>query len=430
MTTTDLSPRTPKAASRHILFVYTNLSQLGGIETLIVRLSRRLHALGHRVTILVQAKAAAGGNDPALIEEVLQFAEVRLIHGWFRQAPGCLRDLDLHNVDYLYACESNSLLLATVIQAACAPAARIVAGIYHSREYGTRQKVKRYRQRLVEDIFAKMPAQNLFFMNEACAREHTDSVGRDFGDSPIIPLAIDAGRFASNCRRPDRNRIVSVGRITDFKTYNFTMLEAIRDLRARGRRVQYHVYGDGEQLPLLKQRVRECGLEECVTLHGPLPYGDFGAVMADAGVFVGMGTALLEAAACGVPALVAPESIKRPVTYGFLHELQGYNIGEYVAEATEYKLADKIGALMDLDPAAYEESCARSRARADDFSIEAVTDRLLACLEETVPFSYRITVAMRLRDELDLWQWRTLRALGVEDPYKSRFVRISPLGRS
>ena len=39
---------------RHILFVYGNLSQLGGIQTLIVRLSRRLHELGHRVTIVLQ----------------------------------------------------------------------------------------------------------------------------------------------------------------------------------------------------------------------------------------------------------------------------------------------------------------------------------------------------------------------------------------
>jgi len=409
--------------ARHILFVYYTLDQLGGIETLIVRLSRRLCALGHRVTLLLQARPNAGNEDPALLAEVRKYATVQFVWGWFRTAPGSLRGLDLDGVDFIHAFESNSLLLATVIQRCCAPAARIVTGIYHTREYGTFCKPKRYQMLLVEDVFRSMPAPNLLFMNEAAVKEHTSSLGRDFGDSPILPLAIDTARFASLNRAPDRHRIVSVGRVTNFKTYNFTMLEVVRSLRSRGHPVEYHIYGDGELLPKLKQQVCDQGMEDCVFLHGALPYEQFGAMMEEAGVFVGMGTALIEAAASGVPALTAIESAKEPVSYGYLHESSGYHIGEYIEGEKEYPLADKIEEMLALGPEAYAEACERSRRRAADFSIEVVTDRLLECLESSVPFSYEITWHMRLRDEVDLWTWRLLRACGVPDPYLSRYPR-------
>ena len=55
------------------------------------------------------------------------------------------------------------------------------------------------------------------------------------------------------------------------------------------------------------------------------------------------------------------------------------------------------------------------------FSFErGVADRLVASLERTVLFSYPITPGMRLRDEIDLWLWRLLRAFRVADPYRSR----------
>jgi glycosyltransferase involved in cell wall biosynthesis len=411
---------------RHILFVYSTLSQLGGIETLIVRLSRRLHSLGHRVTILLQQRSDASNEDPALLAEVSKYATVRFVRGWFRAAPGSLSGLDFGDVDFVYACESNSLLLATIIQRRCAPAARLVAGVYHPREYACSLKVKRYQMRLVESVFRSMPLQNRFFMNEGAQWEHSEALRKDCSASPLIPIAVDTERFASTNRRPNPYLIVSVGRITDFKTYNFTMLEAIRTLRSRGLPVVYHVYGDGELFPVLKQRVCDLGLEDCVILHGAIAYERFGAVMEEAGAFVGMGTALIEAAACGVPALVAVDSAQEPVTYGFLHEVKGYNFGEYTEGQRQYQLCDKIEELSSLSQEEYLQVCERSRLRAADFSIEGVTDRLLECLEASVPFTYDLPWWTSLCDEVDLWTWRLLRAVGIADPYQLRYLRALP----
>jgi glycosyltransferase involved in cell wall biosynthesis len=187
--------------------------------------------------------------------------------------------------------------------------------------------------------------------------------------------------------------------------------------------VEYHIYGDGELLPELKRRVCELGLEEFVILHGVLPYDRFAGAMEEAAVFVGMGTALVEAAARGVPALTAIESAKDPITQGYLHESTGYHLGDYIEGKQEYQMSDKIEELINLSPAQYEEVCKRSRQRAAEFSIEGVTDRLLDALEASAPFRYEITGWMRLRDELDLWTWRVLKAFGVPDPYRSRYAR-------
>ena len=90
------------------------------------------------------------------------------------------------------------------------------------------------------------PIQNVFFMNDANANELSECIARDFRASPIVPLGIDLVRFRSVTRRPARRKIVSVGRIVDFKTYNFWMLDVIQRLNATEDRFEYHVYGTGQ----------------------------------------------------------------------------------------------------------------------------------------------------------------------------------------
>src|SRR4051812_20133402 len=117
-----------------ILFVYTNYRQIGGIETLIARLCKRLRALGHSITLLLQESSPSQCPDPALLDEVRRHAEVKFVRGWFRAAPQSLITLDLGDFDIIYAFESNSLLLGLVIQQEIDPGARIVVGVYHPRE--------------------------------------------------------------------------------------------------------------------------------------------------------------------------------------------------------------------------------------------------------------------------------------------------------
>ena len=408
-----------------ILFVYVGLSQLGGIETLIRRLSERLTDLGHQVTILLQESSLDRSQDPALLQDVRRYARVLFVRGWFPNAPASLRTLNLGEFEHIYAFESNSLLLSIVVQSEFATSARLAFGVYYPREYCSRRRIKRYQQRLVEDVMKVVPIQNVFFMNEANAHEHAECLARDFRESPVVPLAIDLERFRTAKRSANRRKIVSVGRITDFKTYNFWMLDVIHTLNSVEERFEYHVFGTGELHAELARAVESNGLAGHVFLHGNVPYSQFEEAMADAFVFVGMGTSVIEAAACGVPALVAIESIRSPETYGFLHEMEGYNVGEYVPDTPTYDAANVIEALARLDESGYEKVCERSALSAAKFSINVIAERFVSALSETRQFSFRITPGMRLLDGFDLWLWRFLRLVGVKDPTTYRYLRIS-----
>src|SRR5205085_6587431 len=121
-------------------------------------------------------------------------------------------------------------------------------------------------------------------------------------------------------------------------------------------------------------------LSRSVFMHGSVPYSKFGDVLSDALLFVGMGTAVLEASACGVPSLVAIESCDEPLTYGFLPDTRGHNAGEYSPDAEKYAAIEKIEALAALGPEAYQTHCTAAAKSAEKFSIETVADEFVGAL--------------------------------------------------
>ena len=105
---TDGTPA--RGQQMRILFVYANLGHLGGLETQIRRLAQRLNELGHQVTILLQQGLLNHVQDPTASrgEAVRQSClRPRVV----RSAPASLRTVNLGEFDYIYAFETNSLLL-------------------------------------------------------------------------------------------------------------------------------------------------------------------------------------------------------------------------------------------------------------------------------------------------------------------------------
>src|SRR5437762_7248208 len=160
---------------------------------------------------------------------------------------------------------------------------------------------------------------------------------RDPSASPTIPIPVDTERLHP---LPDRQiepgKIVSVARLAPYYTYIRHMIRVIRDLRDRGHAFTFHSYGDGEERERLEAEARELGVGDAVFFHPAIPYDRFSDTLRDAFAFVGIGTSLLEAAACGVPALVAIDSHPDAAAHGFLHETVGNRIGGHVEGHPEY----------------------------------------------------------------------------------------------
>lgn len=127
----------------------------------------------------------------------------------------------------------------------------------------------------------------------------------------VIPGATDTGLFRpAPGRRPgslgDPPVLLYHGRI-DVRKGVLDLLEAVRLLRARGRRLRLLVSGAGPDLDRLTRRARRHDLADTVEVLGPTGYHDAPAVYRRGDVFVsptwaeGFSNTILEAMASGLP---------------------------------------------------------------------------------------------------------------------------------
>ena len=415
----------------NLLLVFSTLTRLGGMETLIVRMAQELTRQGHRVSLLISDRPEQrNAPNDSLIGQVRKHATVLYADTRLYAALPTLKKLDWRvpdtdgeTYDVIFAFESASLVLAFLIQQEFFPKARVATGVYSPWEYCSCKKRKRVLHGYSEAAMRVMPLANVFGINSNFLEEQGKCLERDFSHAPIVPIGVDTERFAGVIRRADRKKIVSIGRITVFKTYNFTMLDTLQTLSAENLDFEYHIYGDGDQFSLLQSEIERRNLGERVFLHGALPYSDFATVLEDAFLFVGMGTAAVEAAACGVPVLSAIESMPEPLTYGFLHETTGQNIGEINEGEPTFTFAEKISAFTRLSESEYHACEARSRERAAEFGLTSAMTLFAQGLANTEPFMFPVTPAMRLRHLVDSVGWKILPRLGIPDPAKDRFNR-------
>jgi glycosyltransferase involved in cell wall biosynthesis len=163
-------------------------------------------------------------------------------------------------------------------------------------------------------------------------------------DAPVIPLIVDGEKFP---RRAPRGacappRLVSIGRLDHFKTYNLTMLSVVRRLRDLGHDVSWDVYGTGMLQSRMTSKIAELNLGRHVRLMGNVDYRRIPEVLADAFAFIGSGLSMMEASACGVPSLPAIEYADLPQTFGFPHEIEGISFFEPSLPLPRQDIGDRL----------------------------------------------------------------------------------------
>lgn len=142
--------------------------------------------------------------------------------------------------------------------------------------------------------------------------------------------------------------VVAVGRLHAQKGYRY-LLEAIDELaNRRQRQIQLVILGTGELRFELEEFVRTHGLKQSVKFAGfvanPLPLIQRAKLFVLPSLFEGLPNSLIEAVACGTPALAAncPSGPSEILDKG--------RLGGLVAPADSKALADEIEAAMDLYP--------------------------------------------------------------------------------
>jgi glycosyltransferase involved in cell wall biosynthesis len=203
----------------------------------------------------------------------------------------------------------------------------------------------------------------------------------------VIPSAIELERFDRDVdplevRRawglgPKEPLVVSVGSLTPEKDRS-TLIEAAARLAAGARGFRLLVVGEGEERRKLAAGIARLGLGERVILCGfledPIPLLRAATVFVLSSRREGLGTALLEAAAAGLPAVATrvggiPEIVEDGAT--------GILVPPEDPEALAGALEELLG-----DPGRRASMGARARERARGFGAETMVEAVLGVYRE------------------------------------------------
>ena len=350
---------------KEVVMVYRGL-QVGGIETLIVRLSEYLVSEGFHVSLV-----AANGPLAKLLDTRVFFYEVAA-------------DFDHMNLSALFVKRISPSAQAIVMS--FDPLSRFmmeyclsryyasgelkdivhVSGIFHPRAYFNEDE--NFLHKKLNIFLARiLRNQGLYFMNTACRDSHAAPLKLNQSEGSIVRIPVKISKASWEPGVLTDVKIIAVGRLVNFKAYNFGLLDIAEFFSRQDTNVTITIYGDGEQHDTLNHEIQARGLETTVRLAGTLNYFDFAAEVLKYDLFVGMGTAALEAAATGIPTLVALDN-ERTECMGFIHELPAGFIGEHIKNYKTKSLLSCVQSYAQLEPVKRVELGRLCRERAQESS--------------------------------------------------------------
>lgn len=344
-----------------MLFIYRTLS-LGGIETFFVRMAKERNKLGLHTKILLFSKPHE--SDTTLLREMSKYAEVIFAEQVFLNIPlltkrtpvivpikkKALKDL-FENVDQVHVSLGVHALLGYRLIKKLNLSIPITVGFYHYNVYlwggsNVAKNVKIDRN----FVFSYLPRKSLLFFSEGNKNFNQKSTSLDFSGSSTFRLGVvdhKDNEIKGSTHSP--LKIVAVGRLEEFKSYNLYMIDTVKNLKSKGIEVQFDIYGDGPLKEQMQKNINIEGLETQVHLKGKLDYLNFDNTVMEYDLFIGSGTSIIQAASLGVPSIVGIENFNLPETYGFFSSVyeHEYNLkGIDLPTVNVIKLIEKY---IDLD---------------------------------------------------------------------------------
>lgn len=355
---------------------------IGGVETLLVRLIPQLAKRGVSVTLLLLERKV----NHEFRDSLLSFCNIKFIADAFPFTKKKIREVIGAEPDVAYFTINQAFVFGSWLLTRADYATKTVLGAYQTEIFCALAQPWQYHRKLVQNaIRSHIPAQSIVFGNTAGRDFHAIKIDVVLDASPIVRLFVDVEKYRFIERSNlVRKKIVSIGRISPYKTYNFTVLPIIKKLIELGYDIEWDVYGDGEEIEKLRKAVIDLRLADRVHLYGAMSYSMFQNVLNDAFLFIGSGTSLIEAAACGVPALTTIEYSEDPSTYGFISEIDGYNLIEPSLDKNVFSIEDKILEVLSADPATYLELQQQCFEKAMSYAGSSVVDEYIAVFRQAM----------------------------------------------
>ena len=354
----------------------------GGAERVAVRLANGLVQAGHAVEVLlvrregpyladldaaVPVREIGGGRTLASIPALAGYLrrerpDILLSHLSHVNAAALLAGLLSGRADRVVAVEHNQLSLNA--QRKIGLGVRIANGML-GRLYPRAGAVVAVSEGVADDV-AKF---------SGVARSSFHVIYNPVVAPELFSLA-GAGTTHPWFEKTEPPPIVAAGRLDPQKDFP-TLLRAFARLR-RQQETRLVILGEGPERPHLEAMVRELGLEDVVALPGFLmnPYAHFArsALFVLSSRWEGLPTVLIEALACGAPA-VATDCPSGPAEI-----LRQGKLGRLVPVGDVAALSAAIAATLDEPDS--EPARAARRERALDFTTDKATGTYLSLFAE------------------------------------------------
>lgn len=347
--------------------------KIGGVETFLTKMIPRWKNNKNNITLILLKNE----YDEELLSLIKDYCEVIFLKkiSSFKNLKCALQKADVAYCTINQALLWASFLLRLFNRKKC----KIILGAHQTEIFCQKYNIFQLHRKILQNFISKkIPKENFIFVNSAVMKTHASRLGIDLNESPIIPLFVDLSRYKYKDRSLlPKKIIVSIGRISPYKTYNFSFLDVMKKLLEEGYDLEWRIYGDGENFSKLESAISKLGLKNHVKLFGNLDYSRFEDVLEEAFVYLGSGTTLIEAAACGVPSLSTIEYSLEPLSYGFIGDIQGYNLIEPGLSIPTYNIYDKVNELLLTDELKYRgisQSCYR---KSSEYSSEKIPSEYL-----------------------------------------------------
>lgn len=312
-----------------MLFIYGSLS-VGGIETFFVRMAKERARLGLSTSLLLLSKPEKSNEE--LLSEVRLYAEVMFAEDIFRFMPVistrfCLlapiKKLNLNklfvNVDQIHVFDGMHALFGLRLSDILNKKLPITVGFYHYIKYlWGGNKVALHERINRKFIFDYLPQHSLLFFSEGSRDLYSKHKMKNFCNSNTFSLGVvDKKEVEVSGAIGSPVNLVAIGRLVEFKTYNFYMIDVVKSLVNKGYQVKFDIYGNGPLYNELNEKIVSERLSQYITLKGTLNYSKFDEVVSQSDLFIGDGTAIVQASALGVPSIVGVQNMIEPKTYGY-----------------------------------------------------------------------------------------------------------------
>jgi glycosyltransferase involved in cell wall biosynthesis len=231
---------------------------------------------------------------------------------------------------------------------------------------------------------ADLAARGRFLsVNLPCVRDAETQLGVPLPGAVLHPVA-----FAPPTLRhqPDAARpyLLSVSRLDGgMKAYVEGLVRLLPELRAMRPELRLILVGDGPARGALEQLAAGAPAG-AVEFRGSLPNEALGPLYAGCEVFVGMGTAAIEAAMHGAPVVIAAESEPRGLSPGCFGEPGLVGFGENVPGQVVRPFRELLGPLL-RDPAQARAIAERGRLLAENLHGSEGLERRLRAFLSTPP---------------------------------------------